>query len=762
MELIRRERRDAGARAASEGQIARPGRVDAGNGIHDARVKGDMHSLRVTSSPSIKYPSEPKEASQKAGKSSPRDPAAVHDRVCEQQLEGQELQGAKDGWGYGKPAVRLSKTIKSYEVFGIGLDLVLETERIKVAVAKDVRDERNQGINHLINSNDILVAVDGVDIRLLPGQSVIEGLIWGPRNSLVSLTLQSADSNNTFHEIVAVRHTRMSITDKPELALMLSGSHATHLVSHISVVNTLNTMRRCLVDADGELLNLFSPLLPWDDKKILLESVAQRKRKHLVQRVGIDHWDQANDGVYWNLGLVFDTVCDSKAPDNEWFSSLTNINQWASNSKPAKIRQVLKGSPAAGCNLEKGDIVLKVDGIKAYAHNVCTLLRSCGRGANDGSAGRQGEGIAMKSVLIVQKGAELVEVEVVRTGAENMRRVEHILGLLEMVGREEATIELAAAGKGDGESMKRQLVDDLRRAIIHHEHYRQADEYQHAQRLEQIHQRMVLLINEIAENLYPPPTPLPDLRGECKQLRQQVSDLEAELTANRCEVFSLQHLSLVRKEMVLKKIVAHMKDRLLSSVWESWRASVLQKKAVWKVLSTVVMKWRCSSMSAAFLKWRCTSATAHQLREKGRKVVLRMRNRTVVLALERWREKSAQQSSLRLRATQFLRHWVNASNCALNATVFEAWLSVWRKRKAIRKAVGRWLGNKLVCFLFEWRQLVREESLDRKQDDVHDLLRRVKAAEEAAAELHQQLTSANQDKEVLGNCMNHLLKEVCG
>jgi hypothetical protein len=181
-----------------------------------------------------------------------------------------------------------------------------------------------------------------------------------------------------------------------------------------------------------------------------------------------------------------------------------------------------------------------------------------------------------------------------------------------------------------------------------------------------------------------------------------------------------------------------------------------------------VMKRQYSSVRAAFVTWGRARVRGHLLREKGRKVVLRLRNRTAALALEHWRWKSAHQLKLRLQATKFLRRWVPASDCARSAKVFKAWHSAkvfkaWHsrtsKQRAVRRVIGRWLSLTLTRCLLAWRSAVEEHTFSRKQDD---LLQRAKAAEEKAAELARQLTSANLNLSVLGNYMDHLLQEVRG
>jgi hypothetical protein len=255
-------------------------------------------------------------------------------------------------------------------------------------------------------------------------------------------------------------------------------------------------------------------------------------------------------------------------------------------------------------------------------------------------------------------------------------------------------------------------------------------------------ERKGLLINDTAEILLSPPTPLPYLGDECSRLRQRVSDLEAQLQARSCQVSTLvstlQNLALTREDIARRQ------------------------------MSAVVMKRQYSSVRAAFVTWGRARVRGHLLREKGRKVVLRLRNRTAALALEHWRWKSAHQLKLRLQATKFLRRWVPASDCARSAKVFKAWHSAkvfkaWHsrtsKQRAVRRVIGRWLSLTLTRCLLAWRSAVEEHTFSRKQDD---LLQRAKAAEEKAAELARQLTSANLNLSVLGNYMDHLLQEVRG
>jgi hypothetical protein len=246
-------------------------------------------------------------------------------------------------------------------------------------------------------------------------------------------------------------------------------------------------------------------------------------------------------------------------------------------------------------------------------------------------------------------------------------------------------------------------------------------------------ERKGLLINDTAEILLSPPTPLPDLRDECSRLRQRVSDLEAQLQARSCQVSTLvstlQNLALTREDIALRQ------------------------------MSAVVMKKQYSSVRAAFVIWGRARVRGHLLREKGRKVVLRLRNRTAALALEHWRWKSAHQLKRRLQATKFLRRWVPASDCGRSAEVFKAWHFRTSKQRAVRRVIGRWLSLTLTRCLLTWRSAVEEHIFSRKQDD---LLQRAKAAEEKAAELARQLTSANLNLSVLGNYMDHLLQEVRG
>jgi len=176
-------------------------------------------------------------------------------------------------------------------------------------------------------------------------------------------------------------------------------------------------------------------------------------------------------------------------------------------------------------------------------------------------------------------------------------------------------------------------------------------------------------------------------------------------------------------------------------------------------MSAVVMKRQYSSVRAAFVTWGRARVRGHLVREKGRKVVLRLRNRTAALVLEHWRWKSAHQLNLRLQATKVLRRWVPASDCGRSAEVFKAWHSHTSKQRAVRRVIGRWLSSTLTRCLFAWRSAVEEQMFSRKQDD---LLQRAEAAEEKAAELARQLTSANLSLSVLCNYMDHLLQEVRG
>ena len=246
-------------------------------------------------------------------------------------------------------------------------------------------------------------------------------------------------------------------------------------------------------------------------------------------------------------------------------------------------------------------------------------------------------------------------------------------------------------------------------------------------------ERKGLLIIDTADILLSPPTPLPDLRDECSRLRQRVSDLEAQLQARSCQVSTLvstlQNLALTRQDIARRQ------------------------------MSAVVMKRQYSSVRAAFETWGRARFRGHLLREKGRKVVLRLRNRTAAVALEHWRWESAHQLKLRLQATKFLRRWVTPPDCGRSAKVFKAWRSRTSKQRAVQRVIGRWLSVTLTWCLFAWRSAVEEQIFSRQQDD---LLQRAKVAEEKAAELARQLTSANLNLSVLGNHMDHLLQEVRG
>ena len=142
---------------------------------------------------------------------------------------------------------------------------------------------------------------------------------------------------------------------------------------------------------------------------------------------------------YWPLGLVFHSRehnSNRNSPvEKDWFHLLTNIEEWRLVNRPAVIKAVARGGPAAACNLLEGDIVVSVDGHPATSANVLSLLQThrrdqaeSGNGAskrdvlvNDGKAGTAGS-----SLLMVMRGNEKIEVEVVRTSAENVRRTEHV------------------------------------------------------------------------------------------------------------------------------------------------------------------------------------------------------------------------------------------------------------------------------------------------------------------------------------------------
>ena len=76
------------------------------------------------------------------------------------------------------------------EMYGIGLDLVIEQTGMKVEKVVDLRDAQSQSINGLVKEGDVVIAVNGVGVRGLDGTSVIENLIWGPQNTGVVLTLR--------------------------------------------------------------------------------------------------------------------------------------------------------------------------------------------------------------------------------------------------------------------------------------------------------------------------------------------------------------------------------------------------------------------------------------------------------------------------------------------------------------------------------------------------------------------------------------------
>lgn len=220
-------------------------------------------------------------------------------------------------------------------------------------------------------------------------------------------------------------------------------------------------------------------------------------------------------GMYWNMGLGFKCAnvgekSSAKSSENDWFRSVLELHQagisamifQSSNAKPAVVQVVARGGPAARCNVKEGDVVVAVDGLVATSENILSLLRTSrsakdgqgnepspngndGRGNDGVGAGSGGvcggNGVALSSVLSIQRGKQRVEVEVVRTGAEDVKRVQNVLKLVDSLA---VFVDESQASHvcGKGESVQPfmeglgPLVEGLKRSIINNERERQTEE----------------------------------------------------------------------------------------------------------------------------------------------------------------------------------------------------------------------------------------------------------------------------------------------
>ena len=250
---------------------------------------------------------------------------------------------------------------------------------------------------------------------------------------------------------------------------------------------------------------------------------------------------------YWNMGLGFKSAnlrgekSSEKSSENDWFRSVIDLPQTAIsainlknwNAEPAVVHMVALAGPAARCNVMEGDVILAVDGHTATSENVLSLLRTS-RNAKDGqvdaSRGKDGQGndgacsgagrgggcggngVALSSVLSIQRGKQRMEVEVVRTGAEDVKRVQLVLSLVDSLAAfvDESRVSHVCEPIQPFKEGLGPLVG-LKQTIINNERERQTEEHRHAQRLHEIHHKVVNLINDAAQSLFAPAPPLPDL-----------------------------------------------------------------------------------------------------------------------------------------------------------------------------------------------------------------------------------------------------------
>lgn len=87
---------------------------------------------------------------------------------------------------------------------------------------------------------------------------------------------------------------------------------------------------------------------------------------------------------------------------------------------PAVVHSVLPGGPADICRLMKGDLVVSVEGHRAHAGNVASLLQGADR-------------LGSSASLVIQRDGVQMEASIIRTAAGHIRRIEEVVALLDLL-----------------------------------------------------------------------------------------------------------------------------------------------------------------------------------------------------------------------------------------------------------------------------------------------------------------------------------------
>lgn len=346
-----------------------------------------------------------------------------HTAQRESEEATQSCTGGEEGGDLDEePAVQLCREPRCCEMYGIGVELVCEASKVSVVLARNVRNHKDECINDRVKRGDVLIGVESRDVRALNSTFVVENLVLGAHGSCVALTFES-QATKSCYEIVALRHVRVSSVETHNVLFAVAPQlQGRQLTAHRSIVNILNAIRRCLVDAEGRSLDVLPPLVP---------------PSSLYSHIAGDE-----EMVYWSMGLMFRSKSRALPVDNgkdqaekEWYqnlvelpiNSLSSLGQSliTSEAAPLVVERVFPAGPASSCDIQEGDIVEEVDGQPANSENALFLLREPPQ-LDDKEGGRDGccsggHGIGRASILSLKRGAQSLQVKIVRTAPAFVR-----------------------------------------------------------------------------------------------------------------------------------------------------------------------------------------------------------------------------------------------------------------------------------------------------------------------------------------------------